>query len=255
MLTRVYGTAFFKKKDLTSTSSASSRPARATTAGSARSSGCSRSPTSRRARRSGCQGHDALQLARRAQPPHAGASAATSRSRRRSSTSRRCARPAATGASTRRTCSSREYEGREFALKPMNCPGHCHLFGLQRWSYRDLPYRCAEPGLLHRREPSGTLHGLLRVRHFCQDDAHIFCREDQVHDEVAGCLQFGLDLYGLFGLRSSSSSRRGRTTGSAATSSGTRPRGCSRRRCEPAATSTGSPRARAPSTRRRSTCT
>jgi len=64
-----------------------------------------------------------------------------------------------------------EYEDREFALKPMNCPGHCHLFGMQRWSYRDLPYRCAEPGLLHRREPSGTLHGLLRVRHFCQDDA------------------------------------------------------------------------------------
>jgi threonyl-tRNA synthetase len=94
-----------------------------------------------------------------------------------------------------------EYEGREFPLKPMNCPGHAHLFGLQRWSYRDLPYRCAEPGLLHRREPSGTLHGLLRVRHFCQDDAHIFCREDQVHDEVAACLQFALDLYGLFGLK------------------------------------------------------
>src|SRR3954462_6816277 len=93
-----------------------------------------------------------------------------------------------------------EYEAREFALKPMNCPGHCHLFGLQRWSYRDLPYRCAEPGLLHRREPSGTLHGLLRVRHFCQDDAHIFCREDQIQDEVAGCLEFALALYGLFGM-------------------------------------------------------
>jgi threonyl-tRNA synthetase len=93
-----------------------------------------------------------------------------------------------------------EYEDREFALKPMNCPGHCHLFGLQRWSYRDLPYRCAEPGLLHRREPSGTLHGLLRVRHFVQDDAHIFCREDQIQDEVAGCLEFALSLYALFGM-------------------------------------------------------
>jgi len=92
------------------------------------------------------------------------------------------------------------YEEREFALKPMNCPGHCHLFGLQRWSYRDLPYRCAEPGLLHRREPSGTLHGLLRVRHFVQDDAHIFCREDQIQDEVAGCLEFALSLYALFGM-------------------------------------------------------
>ena len=131
------------------------------------------------------------------------------------------------------------YEEREFALKPMNCPGHCHLFGLQRWSYRDLPYRCAEPGLLHRREPSGTLHGLLRVRHFCQDDAHIFCREDQIQDEVAGCLEFALRLYGLFGLevqlRALDPPRRPHRR---ATSSGTRPRGCSRRRCAPAATST-----------------
>ena len=69
-------------------------------------------------------------------------------------------------------------------LKPMNCPGHAHLFCLQRCSYRDLPVRYAEPGLLHRREPSGTLHGLLRVRHFIQDDAHIFCTEEQVEDEV-----------------------------------------------------------------------
>jgi threonyl-tRNA synthetase len=91
------------------------------------------------------------------------------------------------------------YEEREFGLKPMNCPGHAHLFSLQRWSYRDLPYRCAEPGHLHRREPSGTLHGLLRVRHFVQDDAHIFCTEEQIEDEVARCLAFGYDIYGLFG--------------------------------------------------------
>jgi threonyl-tRNA synthetase len=91
------------------------------------------------------------------------------------------------------------YEEREFGFKPMNCPGHAHLFGLQRWSYRDLPYRCAEPGLLHRREPSGTLHGLLRVRHFIQDDAHIFCREDQVAEEVEACMAFAHDVYELFG--------------------------------------------------------
>ena len=91
-----------------------------------------------------------------------------------------------------------QYEEREFGLKPMNCPGHCELFGMRRWSYRDLPFRCAEPGLLHRREPSGTLHGLLRVRHFIQDDAHIFCREDQVQDEVAACLEFGFAVYRLF---------------------------------------------------------
>jgi threonyl-tRNA synthetase len=93
-----------------------------------------------------------------------------------------------------------EYEEREFGLKPMNCPGHAHLYSLQRWSYRDLPYRCAEPGLLHRREPSGTLHGLLRVRHFVQDDAHIFCTEEQVADEVGKALDFAFDVYKLFDL-------------------------------------------------------
>ncbi|MGZ4268697.1 MAG: threonine--tRNA ligase [Solirubrobacteraceae bacterium] len=92
-----------------------------------------------------------------------------------------------------------EYEDREFGFKPMNCPGHAHLFGLQRWSYRDLPFRCAEPGLLHRREPSGTLHGLLRVRHFIQDDAHIFCTEEQILEEVVACLDFAYDVYGMFG--------------------------------------------------------
>jgi threonyl-tRNA synthetase len=91
-----------------------------------------------------------------------------------------------------------EYEGREFGFKPMNCPGHAHLFSLQHWSYRDLPYRCAEPGQLHRREPSGTLHGLLRVRSFIQDDAHIFCTDDQVQDEVARCLEFGFEVYRMF---------------------------------------------------------
>ncbi|MCW3007118.1 MAG: threonine--tRNA ligase [Solirubrobacterales bacterium] len=93
-----------------------------------------------------------------------------------------------------------ESEGRQLALKPMNCPGHCQLFKLQRFSYRDLPVRYSEPGLLHRNELSGTLHGLLRVRHFVQDDAHIFCTEDQVQDEVAAALKFAFDTYALFGL-------------------------------------------------------
>src|SRR3954454_20080015 len=92
-----------------------------------------------------------------------------------------------------------EYEGRTMGLKPMNCPGHAHLYALQRWSYRDLPVRYSEPGLLHRREPSGTLHGLLRVRHFIQDDAHIFCTPEQVKQEVLGCLDFGFDWYRRFG--------------------------------------------------------
>ena len=93
-----------------------------------------------------------------------------------------------------------ETEGREFGIKPMNCPGHAHLFSLQKWSYRDLPVRYSEPGLLHRNEPSGTLHGLLRVRHFAQDDAHIFCTDDQVQDEVSACLDFAFDTYRLFGI-------------------------------------------------------
>ncbi len=93
-----------------------------------------------------------------------------------------------------------ETEDRSMGLKPMNCPGHAHLFGSQQWSYRDLPIRYSEPGLLHRNEPSGTLHGLLRVRHFCQDDAHIFCSDEQVQEEVAGCLEFAFATYRLFGL-------------------------------------------------------
>src|SRR3989440_7720869 len=93
-----------------------------------------------------------------------------------------------------------EYEDRSMALKPMNCPGHCQLYSLTRHSYRDLPLRYFEPGLLHRREPSGTLHGLLRVRHFGQDDSHIFCREDQIQDEVAHCLEFAFATYEIFGL-------------------------------------------------------
>ena len=93
-----------------------------------------------------------------------------------------------------------DYEDRQMAVKPMNCPGHCQLYSLQPHSYRDLPLRIWEPGLLHRREPSGTLHGLLRVRHFAQDDSHIFCTEDQIQQEVAGVLQFAFDTYKLFGL-------------------------------------------------------
>src|SRR3954468_20131769 len=92
-----------------------------------------------------------------------------------------------------------DYEERSMGLKPMNCPGHAHLFGLFRHSYRELPIRYAEPGLLHRREPSGTLHGLMRARHFIQDDAHIFCTPDQIEAEVLACLDFVFDWYRQFG--------------------------------------------------------
>ena len=86
------------------------------------------------------------------------------------------------------------------ALKPMNCPGHCQLYSLRAHSYRDLPVRYSEPGPLHRNEPSGTLHGLLRTRHFIQDDGHIFCTEEQIQDEVAGVLEFAFATYAVFGL-------------------------------------------------------
>jgi threonyl-tRNA synthetase len=92
-----------------------------------------------------------------------------------------------------------DVEDREMGLKPMNCPAHIQLFKDDRRSYRDLPIRYSEQGLVHRHEPSGTLHGLLRVRHITQDDAHIFCTDEQIRDEVIGCLDFGFFLYDLFG--------------------------------------------------------
>jgi threonyl-tRNA synthetase len=95
--------------------------------------------------------------------------------------------------------SSKEDE-KQFALKPMNCPGHMLLFGSQLRSYRDLPFRYAESSTLHRDELAGTLHGLLRVRHITQDDAHIFCSADQIEDEIFGCLDYASYLYDLFGL-------------------------------------------------------
>ena len=93
-----------------------------------------------------------------------------------------------------------EDEERPLGIKPMNCPGHCLLYSMEHHSYRELPIRFAEPGLLHRNEPSGTLHGLLRVRHFVTDDAHIFCTHDQVKGEVRAFLDFAREVYEMFGL-------------------------------------------------------
>jgi threonyl-tRNA synthetase len=87
-----------------------------------------------------------------------------------------------------------------FAIKPMNCPGHMVLFANTLRSYRELPLRYAEAAPLHRNEPSGTLHGLTRVRHVTQDDAHIFCSRDQIEDEIFGCLDYAKFIYDLFDL-------------------------------------------------------
>ncbi|HEX5193372.1 MAG TPA: threonine--tRNA ligase [Solirubrobacteraceae bacterium] len=92
-----------------------------------------------------------------------------------------------------------DVEERPLSLKPMNCPGHVQLFKDVQRSYRELPVRFSEQGLVHRHEPSGTLHGLLRVRSITQDDAHIFCTEEQIEDEVVACLDFGFALYEIFG--------------------------------------------------------
>ena len=92
-------------------------------------------------------------------------------------------------------------EHREYAIKPMNCPGHVQIFNQGLKSYRDLPLRMAEFGCCHRNEPSGGLHGLMRVRGFTQDDAHIFCTEEQVPAEVTKCIKMVFDTYSTFGFK------------------------------------------------------
>jgi threonyl-tRNA synthetase len=91
-------------------------------------------------------------------------------------------------------------EGQDFGLKPMNCPGHCVLFAHRLRSYRELPMRVADFGVLHRNELSGALSGLTRVRRFQQDDGHIFCRSDQIQEEVLGALDFMKYVYDIFGM-------------------------------------------------------
>ena len=90
-------------------------------------------------------------------------------------------------------------ENRDYAIKPMNCPCHVQIFNQGMKSYRDLPIRLAEFGSCHRNEPSGTLHGLMRVRNFVQDDAHIFCAESQIQEEVATFIELLYDVYKDFG--------------------------------------------------------
>ena len=90
-------------------------------------------------------------------------------------------------------------ENRDYAIKPMNCPGHIQVFNQGLKSYRDLPLRYAEFGSCHRNEASGTLHGLMRVRGFTQDDAHIFCTEDQIQSEVSDFIDLLFEVYGDFG--------------------------------------------------------
>ena len=93
-------------------------------------------------------------------------------------------------------------ENRDYAVKPMNCPCHIQVYNQGLKSYRDLPLRLAEFGSCHRNEPSGTLHGLMRVRNFVQDDAHIFCTEDQIQSEVSSFIDLVFEIYKDFGFES-----------------------------------------------------
>jgi threonyl-tRNA synthetase len=94
-----------------------------------------------------------------------------------------------------------ELEGQRYLVKPMNCPFHIAIYRSQLRSYRELPVRYSELGTVYRYERSGVLHGLLRVRGFTQDDAHLFIRDDQIEQEMAACVQFGLDILRLFGFK------------------------------------------------------
>ena len=94
-----------------------------------------------------------------------------------------------------------ESETREYAIKPMNCPGAVQIFNQGLKSYRDLPLRMAEFGSCHRNEPSGTLHGLMRVRNFVQDDAHIFCTEEQIQEEASALIDLVFKIYADFGFK------------------------------------------------------
>ena len=94
-----------------------------------------------------------------------------------------------------------DVEKETFALKPMNCPSHCLIFASRDRSYRELPIRMADFGVLHRNEASGALTGLTRVRRFQQDDAHHFCMPEQIEEEMDVCFQFLNEVYGTFGFK------------------------------------------------------
>ncbi len=151
----------------------------------------------------------------------------------------------------------RDEHARRFAVRPMNCPGACLVFDSGRHSYRELPLRMAEFGRVSRYEREGVLHGLLRVRAFTQDDAHVYCTLEQIRDEVADIVEAIDELYATFGFEDVTvelSTRPEKSIGSDE-QSGSRPRRCCATRSTRSAASTSSTPATAPSTARRSTST
>ena len=183
MLTRIYGTAFFSQEGARRrTSSGSSRRARATTASSAASSTCSCSPSSRPGSPFWLpDGHGDLERARRALAREKGAARGYREVKTPILYDVELWKTSGHWGKYRENMYFTEAEGREYGPQADELPGARRSSSSdERRSYRDLPIRYAEPGLVHRHEPSGTLHGLLRVRHFTQDDAHIFCTEEQI---------------------------------------------------------------------------
>ena len=205
MLTRIYGTAFFSQKDLARhlerLEEARARDhrrlgPRAGPLHAARGGAWYALLAAQRDRAAGGWSRPRCE--------RSSTSAATTRSGPRACSTRSCGIAPGTGTTTERTCSSpsppsARATSARFALKPMNCPGACLVFASERHSYRELPLRLAEFGDVSRYEREGVLHGLLRVRAFTQDDAHVYCTLDQVADEVDSICEGIDELYARFG--------------------------------------------------------
>ena len=200
MLTRVYGTAFFSRKDLDEYLERLER---------ARANDHRRlgpqlglftfSDVSPGAAVLAAGRDPGLQLARRAEPRDGGA-ARLHRGQDAAAVRQLAVEDLGPLGQVRREHVHHRVRGPADGAQADELPRSRQLYSLRPHSYRDLPVRYSEPGLLHRDEPSGTLHGLLRARHFAQDDAHIFCTEEQIQDEVAGCLEFAFATYAVFGI-------------------------------------------------------
>ena len=196
MLQRIYGTAWATKEELqAATCTCSKRPRSATTASSAASSTCSTSTRSRPASSSGIRRAGRSGRRSSATCARSTATPATRRSRARSSSTRACGRRPGHWQNYRENMFTTESEKHEYALKPMNCPGHVLIFKSSLRSYKELPIRYGEFGQCHRNEPSGALHGIMRIRGFTQDDGHVFCTEDQILDE---CVAYTAQLQKVY---------------------------------------------------------
>ena len=189
-----------RRRSSTNTCGGARRPRSATTAGSACSSTCSASTTSRPGRRSGTPRAGACTRRCAARCASSRTAAATRRSTRRRSCTRSCGSSPGHWALYRDNMYLVDVEGQWFSLKPMNCPESSFIYRSRLRSYRDLPLRLSEYGVLHRNELSGVLSGLTRVRHFVTDDAHIYVRPDQIASEIEALMGEIREAYGWFGL-------------------------------------------------------